>query len=140
MQYCLHEKISRATRFCISCFYQKNAISLLTGHRDRLWCYLICVYHCYTRDWRPWARHIGRCTCVSLSKKNPTIHQVTTMLATSKNVLFPGHNHLLTTSTDDPSLAGAWAIIKVLGHQYRWLVKSVEHALSWSLDSKQLRT
>ena len=25
-----------------------------------------------------------------------TIHQVTTMLATSKNVLFPGHNHLLT--------------------------------------------
>ena len=31
-----------------------------------------------------------------------TIHQVTTMLATSKNVLFPGHNHLLTTGTDDP--------------------------------------
>ena len=26
-----------------------------------------------------------------------TIHQVATMLATSKNVLFPGHNHLLTT-------------------------------------------
>ena len=31
-----------------------------------------------------------------------TIHQVTTMLATSKNVLFPGHNHLLTTVADDP--------------------------------------
>ena len=30
-----------------------------------------------------------------------TIHQVTTMLSTSKNVLFPGHNHLLTTSADD---------------------------------------
>ena len=42
------------------------------------------------------------------------------MLATSKNVLFPGHNHLLTTGTDDPS-AGARAIIKVLGHQYHWL-------------------
>ena len=28
------------------------------------------------------------------------------MLATSKNVLFPGHNHLL---------------IKVSGHQYHWL-------------------
>ena len=28
-----------------------------------------------------------------------TIHQVTTMLATSKNVLFPGHNYLLTTGT-----------------------------------------
>ena len=33
-----------------------------------------------------------------------TIHQVTTMIATSKNVLFPGHNHLLTTDTDDPTL------------------------------------
>ena len=30
--------------------------------------------------------------------------QVTTMLATYKNVLFPGHNNLLTTSTDDPTL------------------------------------
>ena len=26
------------------------------------------------------------------------------MLATSKNVLFQGHNHLLTTGTDDPTL------------------------------------
>ena len=25
--------------------------------------------------------------------KKATVHQVTTMLATSKNVLFPGHNH-----------------------------------------------
>ena len=33
-----------------------------------------------------------------------TIHQVTTMLAISKTVLFKGHNHLLTTSTDDPTL------------------------------------
>ena len=46
---------------------------------------------------------------------------VTTMLATSKNVLFPGHNHLLTTGTDDPSLAGVQAIIRVKCHQYRWL-------------------
>ena len=43
------------------------------------------------------------------------------MLATSKNVLFPGHNHQLTTDTDDPSLAGTRAIIKESGHQYRWL-------------------
>ena len=43
------------------------------------------------------------------------------MLATSKNVLFPGHNHLLITSADDPSLAGARVIIKVSGHQHRWL-------------------
>ena len=33
-----------------------------------------------------------------------TIHQVTAMLATSKNVLFPGHNHLLTTGSDDSTL------------------------------------
>ena len=37
-------------------------------------------------------------------RKEATIHQVTTMQATSKNVLFPGHNYLLTTSTDDPTL------------------------------------
>ena len=45
------------------------------------------------------------------------------MLATSKNVLFPGHNHLLTTGrpTDNPSLAGAQAIIKVSVHQHWWL-------------------
>ena len=56
----------------------------------------------------------------SLGKKD-TIHQVTKMLATSWNVLFPGHNHQLNTSTDDPSLAGARATIKVSGHQYLWL-------------------
>ena len=31
-------------------------------------------------------------------------------------IKFPGHNHLLTTDIDDPIL-----IIKVKGHQYRWL-------------------
>ena len=55
------------------------------------------------------------------SAKKAIIHQVTTMLATSENVLFPGHNHLLTTSTDDLTPAGAWEIIKVLGYQYHWL-------------------
>ena len=39
---------------------------------------------------------------VSLHKK-ATIHQVTMVLATSKNVRFPGNAHLLTTSTDDQS-------------------------------------
>ena len=42
--------------------------------------------------------------------KKATIRQVTTMLATSKDVLLPGHNHF-----------GTRAIIKVLGNQYRWL-------------------
>ena len=41
------------------------------------------------------------------------------MLAISKNVLFPGHNHLLATSTDDLVVTGALVIIKVSGHQYQ---------------------
>ena len=54
--------------------------------------------------------------CPTLGKQ-AIIHQVTTMLATSKNV------HLLTTITDDPSLtlASTQAIIKVSGHQHHWL-------------------
>ena len=44
------------------------------------------------------------------------------MLVTSKNVLFQDHNHLLTTGTNEPSLAGTWVIIKVLGYQHWWLV------------------
>ena len=40
------------------------------------------------------------CWRFSLWKK-ATIHQLTIMLSTSKNVLFPGHNHLLTTDADD---------------------------------------
>ena len=43
--------------------------------------------------------------CIGVSHcKKAAIHKVTTMLATSKNVLFPGHNHLLTTGTDDLTL------------------------------------
>ena len=57
----------------------------------------------------------------SNTAQKATMHQVTTMLATSKNVLFPDHNHLLTTATDDHSLAGTRVIIKVSGHHYRWL-------------------
>ena len=41
------------------------------------------------------------------------------MLATFKNVLFPGHSHLLTTSANDPSLQ--LSEIKVSGRQHRWL-------------------
>ena len=37
-------------------------------------------------------------------KKKPTMHQVPTTLATSINFLFPRHNHLQTTGTDDPTL------------------------------------
>ena len=44
--------------------------------------------------------------------KNTTIYRETTMLTTSKNVLFRSQNHLLTIGTDDLSLTGAPAIIK----------------------------
>ena len=37
-------------------------------------------------------------------RKKATIQKLTTMLTTSKNVLFPGPNHLLTTGADDPTL------------------------------------
>ena len=40
---------------------------------------------------------------ITLGKK-ATIHQVTTILTTSKNVLYPGQNHLLITGADDPTL------------------------------------
>ena len=46
------------------------------------------------------------------------IHQLTTMLSTSENTLFSGHNHLLTSGVDDLSLAGTRVIIKVKGHQH----------------------
>ena len=37
-------------------------------------------------------------------RKKTTIHQVTAMLATFKNGLFPGHNHVITTGTDNMTL------------------------------------
>ena len=60
-------------------------------------------------------------------RKKATIHQVTTIMPViSKNVLLPGHNHLLTISTDDPDIlliarVPAMMIIKVKGYQYWWL-------------------
>ena len=36
--------------------------------------------------------------------RNATIHQINTNLATCKNVLFLGTNHLITTSADDLTL------------------------------------
>ena len=63
--------------------------------------------------------------------QNTTIYHLATMLTTSKKVLFPGHNYVITASmNDDPSLAGALAIIKVSGHQYRWL----KVVMTWKYD------
>ena len=43
------------------------------------------------------------------------------MLSTSKNVQFPGHNHLLTTSADDQTLKLLPERQWVKGHRHRWL-------------------
>ena len=44
------------------------------------------------------------------------------MLATSKNVLFPGHNHLLTSGTGLPdTLIIVPVPATVKSHQYQWL-------------------
>ena len=56
-----------------------------------------------------------------LTAQKATIHQVTTMLATSKNVLFPGHNHLLITGPDNLTLWLSPYRRQVKGHQYQWL-------------------
>ena len=47
---------------------------------------------------------LGQGTLLHTAQKKNTIHQVTTMLSTSKNVLLPCRNHLLTTDADDPTL------------------------------------
>ena len=59
-----------------------------------------------------------------LGKNKATIHEPTTMLATSKNILFSGHNHLLTAGADDQ--APVRVIIKVSGHQHLWLAGGYE--------------
>ena len=63
----------------------------------------------------------GELLVVQLTGLKGHYPQLTTMLATSKNVLFPGHNHHANTGTDDPLLCGARVIIKVSGHWYWWL-------------------
>ena len=66
----------------------------------------VCIMcHSLTVLWiryRCWAQDAWGNICTV--QKKIIIHQVTTMPAISKNVLFPGHTHLLTTSTDDPTL------------------------------------
>ena len=64
----------------------------------------------YAQDIRMSCKVTSVCTIETHSNtvlhcaKKRHYYQVTTVLATSKNVLFPGHNCLLTTSTDDPTL------------------------------------
>ena len=58
--------------------------------------------------------------------KKATIHHVTTMLATSKNVLFPGHSHLLTTVLRTIHFKYHPRTIKLSGHQHQWLAGSYD--------------
>ena len=60
------------------------------------------------------------------------------MQSTSKNVQFPGHKHMLTTGTDDPSHAGARAIIKVNCHQLRWLAGGYDLEIGHFLEADSM--
>ena len=59
---------------------------------------------------------------VTLHKK-ATIHLATTMLDTSKNVLFPGHNHQYWW----PDIL--IIIVKVKGHKYQWLAGGYDQGI-----------
>ena len=62
-------------------------------------------------------------------RKKATIHQLTTMLSTSKNVLFPGHYHLLATGTDDLTL---WLSPERPQHLYTWPMLWIKSYTVWS--------
>ena len=54
-------------------------------------------------------------------RHNPPGFLFLCMLATSKSVLFPDHNHLQTTGADNPILWLSLKCQRVKGHQYQWL-------------------
>ena len=74
--------------FAVECYYiSGDIIAQLTIPYTRLINWVIChPFHDRLLD------------------KKSTIHQLTTMLSTPKNVLFPGDSHLQTTGVDVPSL------------------------------------
>ena len=96
----------------------------------------LTAFHCARNDrfvrhyisianWMHTCIEITQIYQLSQRQKKATIHQLTTMLSISTNAIFPGHSHPLTIGVDDSSLiitlAGAWTIIKVSGHQHWWL-------------------
>ena len=93
---------------------QHKLLTSLWGFKHIVLFRSICIKQIHILQW------LDQLHTITLRVK-ATIHQVTTMLVTYRNVLFPGHNHLLTTGTDDPSLAGAWVIISISSHQHQWL-------------------
>ena len=78
------------------------------------------IYHCCALGYTMKCQR-NNCLEVTLTPniyshpaKKPAIHKVTTMLATSKNVLFPGHNHMLTNS----SMVVTWWIAAFLCSEF----------------------
>ena len=68
-------------------------------------CLPVCLYHTNAKS----TEYLSTSDIFSMYTldKEATIHQLTTMLSTSKNVQFPGHNHLLATGADDPIITRA---------------------------------
>ena len=84
----------------------------LTGIKQYLERFRVFISHNRTHDVRNISAQLAQCNYLyqfniaytGAKKPLSTIHLVTTMLTTSKNVLFPDHSHLLTTGAADPSL------------------------------------
>ena len=62
--------------------------------------------------------------------KQATIHQVTTMLATSKNVQFRGHYNLLTTFAGDRAIISVRSSVPVV---VTWKEDTLHEWLAWRL-------
>ena len=67
-----------------------------------------------------------------------TIYQVTTMLATSKNVLSPGYNHLITIGPDTlimawaPASEGSWVlVVRLLWPRNRTFLEAASIVVTW---------
>ena len=84
--------------------------------------YLCLFIHVY-KFHLPLSTLFASAVCCTVQK----IHYPPTILSTSTQVLFAGHNHLLTTSVGDLSdtliitRASARVIMKVKGHWHWWL-------------------
>ena len=116
MSYNLHHAVLQTGTLLPQHVIQLAPCSITNWHTVATACHTTCTKLYYSNM-----------LCAILSElitlgKKATIHQVTTMLATSKNVPFPGHNHRCWWPfTLIITLAGIQANITVLGHQHRWL-------------------
>ena len=88
-----------ASRVCVCSLVQTKC---------RVWSPQNCLFFCrsmlYSVEYNQITKSVQyahTCMFERLHWAKMTIHKVITMLATSKNALYPGHSHLLTTGTDD---------------------------------------